>query len=159
MNPSKMIKNSPISLIFVHFPNTAKKKNKMFHCQEFTMDSYVAQIESNPAHTTIIFTLRGKLLILHSLFDDITVFLEEPGALAETLKVFKQRRVNLTHIESRPSKVHSGCYEFMVECAEDSDPDKLEEIIRLFRRRAESAGLSNPTVHDHNSQVRLNRGE
>jgi len=79
--------------------------------------------------------------------------------LAETLKVFKQRRVNLTHIESRPSKVHSGCYEFMVECAEDSDPEKLDEIIRLFRRRAESAGLSNPTVHDHNSQVRLNRGD
>lgn len=40
--------------------------------QEFTMDSYVADIDSNPAHTTLIFTLK-----------------EEAGALAETLKVFK----------------------------------------------------------------------
>uniref|UniRef100_A0A915DTN9 ACT domain-containing protein n=1 Tax=Ditylenchus dipsaci TaxID=166011 RepID=A0A915DTN9_9BILA len=40
---------------------------------------------TNPAHTTIIFTLA-----------------ETPGALAETLKVFKEKKVNLTHIESRP---------------------------------------------------------
>lgn len=36
------------------------------------LDSYIADVDSNPAHTTIIFTLK-----------------EEAGALAETLKVFK----------------------------------------------------------------------
>lgn len=36
------------------------------------MDAYVAEIATNPAHTTVIFTLK-----------------EEPGALAETLKIFK----------------------------------------------------------------------
>jgi prephenate dehydratase len=36
------------------------------------MDAYVAEESSTPSHTTIIFTLR-----------------EEPGALAETLKIFK----------------------------------------------------------------------
>ena len=85
--------------------------------QEFTMDSYVADIDSNPAHTTLIFTLK-----------------EEAGALAETLKVFKvlfcrqfesflssqQKRINLTHIESRPSKVHSGCYEIVSELCQRS---------------------------------------
>lgn len=106
------------------------------------MDSYVADIddETNSAHTTLIFTLK-----------------EEPGALAETLKVFQQKRVNLTHIESRPSKVHTGCYEIMVECAQDSEPDRVEEIIRLFRRRAETAGLQMPRVHDHNAQFKQNK--
>jgi len=68
------------------------------------------------------------------------------------------KNLNLTHIESRPSKVHPGCYEFMVECAEDSNPESLEEVISLFRRRAESAGLHKPRVHDHNSQIRQNPG-
>nr|CAD2148173.1 unnamed protein product [Meloidogyne enterolobii] len=105
----------------------------------FAMDSYVAEVDPNQAHTTLIFTLK-----------------EEAGALAETLKVFKLKNLNLTHIESRPSKVHPGCYEFMVECAEDSNPESLEEVISLFRRRAESAGLHKPRVHDHNSQIRQN---
>ena len=109
---------------------------------EFTMDSYVASdVDANAAHTTIIFTLK-----------------EEPGALAETLKVFKQKRVNLTHIESRPSKVHPGCYEIMVECAEDSDTERVDEVILMFRRRAERAGLQVPRVHDHNSQIRQQNG-
>uniref|UniRef100_A0A1I8BDU4 phenylalanine 4-monooxygenase n=1 Tax=Meloidogyne hapla TaxID=6305 RepID=A0A1I8BDU4_MELHA len=105
----------------------------------FAMDSYVAEVDPNQAHTTLIFTLK-----------------EEAGALAETLKVFKLKNLNLTHIESRPSKVHPGCYEFMVECAEDSSPESLEDVISLFRRRAESAGLHKPRVHDHNSQIRQN---
>lgn len=47
--------------------------------KEFNMclDSYIADVDSNPAHTTLIFTLK-----------------EEPGALAETLKVFKVRKNN-----------------------------------------------------------------
>uniref|UniRef100_A0A914GY85 phenylalanine 4-monooxygenase n=1 Tax=Globodera rostochiensis TaxID=31243 RepID=A0A914GY85_GLORO len=127
--------------------NMAKERSKeemddSDFCEEFTMclDSYIADVDSNPAHTTIIFTLK-----------------EEAGALAETLKVFKQRHVNLTHIESRPSKVHVGCYEFMVEFAQDSDPDTLESIIRMFRRRAESAGLQAPRVQDFNSQIKQNK--
>lgn len=72
--------------------------------------------------------------------------------------LLQQRRVNLTHIESRPSKVHVGSYEFIVECAQDSDPASIEDIIRMFRRRAEIAGLQAPRVHDFNAQIKQNNG-
>jgi len=98
------------------------------------MDSYIADVSTNPAHTTIIFTLK-----------------ETPGALAETLRIFKDRKINLTHIESRPSKSKNGCYEILVECAEDSDKNRVEDIINLFKAKA-------MTVHvqDFNSQVKQN---
>ncbi|KAF4526303.1 hypothetical protein B566_EDAN015218 [Ephemera danica] len=40
----------------------------------------------------------------------------EVGALARILKIFEEQKVNLLHIESRPSKRLLGHYEFMVEC-------------------------------------------
>ncbi|KAH7724739.1 phenylalanine hydroxylase [Aphelenchoides avenae] len=102
---------------------------------QYTMDSYVAEVATNPTHTTIIFTLR-----------------EQPGALATTLKVFTEKDVNLTHIESRPSMVKPGCYEILVECAEDSDKGKIEEIIQLFKKKTGSV-----CVQDYNSQVKQNK--
>jgi len=101
----------------------------------YAMDSYISDISSNPSHTTIIFTLT-----------------EEPGALAETLRIFKQKRVNLTHIESRPSKTHEGCYEIMVECAENADRIRLEQIINMFKKRAEHV-----RVHDFNAHEKQNK--
>ncbi|KAI6174581.1 Phe-4-monooxygenase [Aphelenchoides bicaudatus] len=101
----------------------------------YAMDSYISDISANPSHTTIVFTLT-----------------EEPGALAETLRIFKQKRVNLTHIESRPSKTHDGCYEIMVECASESDRSRVEQIINLFKQRAEHV-----RVHDFNAHEKQNK--
>ena len=42
---------------------------------------------------------------------------EAVGALAESLKIFKEHNVNLLHIESRSSERVPG-YEFMVEVSE-----------------------------------------
>ncbi|XP_060069239.1 phenylalanine-4-hydroxylase-like [Ylistrum balloti] len=41
---------------------------------------------------------------------------EEVGALAGCLKVFKKHKVNLSHIESRPSKRGNDSYDFFVNC-------------------------------------------
>jgi prephenate dehydratase len=66
-----LLENKVLRSIFLSNQNI--QPTKMHHPQEFTMDSYVASdVDANAAHTTIIFTLK-----------------EEPGALAETLKVFK----------------------------------------------------------------------
>ncbi|KAE9552008.1 hypothetical protein FO519_004771 [Halicephalobus sp. NKZ332] len=99
------------------------------------MDSYIADVSTNPAHTTVIFTLK-----------------ETPGALAETLRVFKDGKINLTHIESRPSKNKSGCYEILVECAENSDKSRVEGIINHFKAKA-----LNVHVQDFNTQVKQNK--
>ncbi|KAI6240566.1 Phe-4-monooxygenase [Aphelenchoides fujianensis] len=101
----------------------------------YAMDSFISDVDTSPSHTTIIFTLS-----------------EEPGALAETLRIFKQKRVNLTHIESRPSKTHEGCYEIMVECAETADRNRVEQIINLFKQRAEHV-----RVHDFNAHEKQNK--
>lgn len=100
------------------------------------MDSYVAEVSSNPANTTIIFTLK-----------------EEPGALASTLRIFQQKNINLTHIESRPSKTEKGCYEILVEFAADAKKTKVDEVIRLFKKKAE-----NIHIQDFNSNIKQNKG-
>lgn len=41
---------------------------------------------------------------------------EEVGILARYLKVFEKNRINLLHIESRPSNRMPNNYQFMVEC-------------------------------------------
>jgi len=99
------------------------------------MDSYVAEESTNPSHTTIIFTLK-----------------EQAGALAETLRIFKHKKINLSHIESRPSKMQQGCYEILIECDEYSDRSAIEEIIKLCKKTAE-----NVHVQDFNTQVKQNK--
>ncbi|KHN86278.1 putative phenylalanine-4-hydroxylase 1 [Toxocara canis] len=89
---------------------------------------------NHPNQTVIIFSLK-----------------EKPGALAEMLKLFQERDVSLTHIESRPSKVHKGCYEFLVECDQIAKKDSIEEIITLLKENAESI-----VVHDFNSASKQN---
>ncbi|XGW07654.1 hypothetical protein V3C99_010648 [Haemonchus contortus] len=102
---------------------------------KYAMESYVADINEDATRTTIIFTLK-----------------EKPGALAETLRVFQAHEVNLSHIESRPSKTHSGCYEILVECTENSDQHKIEELIHLFKKKGD--GLM---VHDWNTHNKQNK--
>ncbi|EPB72513.1 Biopterin-dependent aromatic amino acid hydroxylase, partial [Ancylostoma ceylanicum] len=45
--------------------------------------------------------------------------------------------VNLSHIESRPSKTHAGCYEILVECEEDSNQHNVEDGFKdqVYRER------------------------
>ncbi|MFH4974317.1 hypothetical protein AB6A40_001026 [Gnathostoma spinigerum] len=99
----------------------------------FLMDA-LQDVPSFPSHTSVIFILKQR-----------------PGALAETLRIFKDYDVNLMHIESRPSKVHSGCYEVLVEFNEETDRGKIEKVIELFKRRSKSV-----IVHDWNSNEKQN---
>lgn len=68
-------------------------------------------------------------------------------------KSVKDKEISLSHIESRPSKVEKGCYEILVECAEDSDKGRIEEVIKLFKQKAKTIH-----VHDFNSHVKQNKG-
>ncbi|KIH62189.1 hypothetical protein ANCDUO_07531 [Ancylostoma duodenale] len=60
--------------------------------------------------------------------------------------------VNLSHIESRPSKTHAGCYEILVECEEDSNQHNVEDLIELFKKRGD--GLM---VQDWNARNKQNK--
>ncbi|XP_071833426.1 phenylalanine-4-hydroxylase-like isoform X1 [Apostichopus japonicus] len=52
---------------------------------------------------------------------------EEIGSLARTLNLFEQSKVNLSHIESRPSRRSNDAYEFLVTC--DKGPEDLSDVI------------------------------
>ncbi|KAG8185331.1 hypothetical protein JTE90_008234 [Oedothorax gibbosus] len=56
---------------------------------------------------------------------------EEVGALAEALRVFKETKINLYHIESRSSKRLDDGYEFLVEC--DAGSEKITEAVDRLR--------------------------
>ncbi|KAK3703955.1 hypothetical protein QZH41_014175 [Actinostola sp. cb2023] len=62
---------------------------------------------------------------------------EELGALARALKLFEEHQVNMTHIESRPSKTSKTRYDFFVDC-QDLHGNKLTQFIDALKGKAAS---------------------
>jgi chorismate mutase/prephenate dehydratase len=56
------------------------------------------------------------------------------GALADVLDVFKKRRINLTNIESRPSKKRQREYYFFVDCQGHRKDEKFMECIEEVKQ-------------------------
>ncbi|OPJ80532.1 hypothetical protein AV530_010830 [Patagioenas fasciata monilis] len=57
---------------------------------------------------------------------------EEVGALAKVLRTFEEKGINLTHIESRPSRLNKDEYEFFINLEGKNIP-ALDEIIKSLR--------------------------
>ncbi|XP_073724256.1 phenylalanine-4-hydroxylase [Misgurnus anguillicaudatus] len=57
---------------------------------------------------------------------------EEVGALAKALRLFEGKGINLTHIESRPSRSNKGQYEFFIRVDPASSKD-LDEVVNDLR--------------------------
>ncbi|XP_078273253.1 phenylalanine-4-hydroxylase [Rhinoraja longicauda] len=55
------------------------------------------------------------------------------GALAKALRLFEEKGVNLTHIESRPSHLKNGEYEFFIDL-DCKSISSLEEILHSLRQ-------------------------
>lgn len=53
------------------------------------------------------------------------------GSLTKALKIFDENKVNLSHLESRPSKIERGRYEFYVDCKAQSKEVLLRTIAIL----------------------------
>ncbi|XP_072002487.1 phenylalanine-4-hydroxylase isoform X1 [Engystomops pustulosus] len=58
---------------------------------------------------------------------------EEVGALAKVLRIFEERGVSLTHIESRPSRLNKDEYQFFINLDNKSSPT-LDEIVKCLRQ-------------------------
>lgn len=66
----------------------------------------------------------------------ILIYLEDySGALYDTLGEFAQRGVNLTKIESRPSRRAFGDYMFHIDCEGHVEDEKLKEALNAVERR------------------------
>ncbi|KAH0616985.1 hypothetical protein JD844_028524 [Phrynosoma platyrhinos] len=81
----------------------------------FQESSYIEENSSQSDAISLIFSLK-----------------EEVGALARTLRIFEEKGINLTHIESRPSRLNKDEYEFFIN-VESKNVPALEELIRTLR--------------------------
>jgi prephenate dehydratase len=63
---------------------------------------------------------------------------DHPGALVDALRVFSDRAINLTRIESRPLRRGLGRYQFFLDIEGASSEDPLSDAIEALRSKAES---------------------
>jgi prephenate dehydratase len=63
---------------------------------------------------------------------------DHPGALVEALRVFSDRDVNLTRIESRPLRRGLGRYQFFLDIEGTAGEEPLASAIETLRAKAES---------------------
>lgn len=71
-----------------------------------------------------------------SLGEKVSILFEtknEPGALASVLNVFASLDLNMTHIESRPSKGQPGTYIFFSDFIFNGNEDELYEVLEKIR--------------------------
>lgn len=59
----------------------------------------------------------------------------EPGALLQALTEFGMRGIDLTRIESRPTRTGLGTYMFFVDCVGHIDDDAVAEALKALHRR------------------------
>lgn len=60
---------------------------------------------------------------------------DHPGSLAESLRVFADAGINLTKLESRPSRTTLGVYIFLVDCAGHRDDDDIAAVLEEVRKQ------------------------
>jgi len=86
-----------------------------------------ANIEDNPGNMTRFFVIGTKPTPATG--DDKTsvmfITAHKPGALVEVLDVFRRRGINMTNIDTRPSKRANWEYTFFVDCEGHCDDENF----------------------------------
>lgn len=104
----------------------------------YNLEPIAKNIQNNDTNQTRFVTLskkdheptgHDKTSIAFSLFNDA-----EAGALYEILKIFSKENINLTKIESRPSKIGLGTYIFFI----DLEGHRLTEKISIILEEVEN---------------------
>ncbi|CAL8322987.1 unnamed protein product [Lota lota] len=93
--------------------------------------------DHGPAGETVFRKRRGSMYLEEEsnkleVFSCIFSVKEEVGALAKTLRLFEEKGINLTHIESRPSRNNKEEYEFFIN-VDSSCSHALDQIIDDLR--------------------------
>ncbi|XP_075044493.1 tryptophan 5-hydroxylase 1 [Mixophyes fleayi] len=89
---------------------------------EFIKSNYM-KIEDNKENNGSV-AERGRASVILSLKNEV-------DGLVKVLKVFQEKHVTLTHIESRKSKRRNSEFEIFLDC--DSNREQLNEIFQLLR--------------------------
>ncbi|KAA1039571.1 prephenate dehydratase [Macrococcus equipercicus] len=62
----------------------------------------------------------------------LTPKVDKPGLLANILNVFNLYNINLSWIESRPTKQQFGCYHFLIQCQIAASSDDYKQVLKIF---------------------------
>ncbi|MEM1212367.1 MAG: prephenate dehydratase [Planctomycetota bacterium] len=106
----------------------------------FSVNTQFEAIEDNPNNTTRFFIL-GHQKPAPSGDDKTTLFFttkHQPGALTAVLDVFRDAKVNLTHIDKRPSQSTNWEYTFFVDLIGHRDDPKLQAALQDARAHCQS---------------------
>jgi chorismate mutase/prephenate dehydratase len=92
-------------------------------------------IEDNPDNVTRFFVISREMA--KKTGDDKTGIMfttaHKPGALAEVLDVFRDKGINLTDIEKRPSQKVNWEYYFFIDAQGHADDPKMQEAVEAAR--------------------------
>eukprot|EP01118_Nematostelium_gracile_P016778 TRINITY_DN7031_c0_g1_i1.p1 TRINITY_DN7031_c0_g1~~TRINITY_DN7031_c0_g1_i1.p1 ORF type:complete len:451 (-),score=122.92 TRINITY_DN7031_c0_g1_i1:27-1379(-) len=100
---------------------------------------YKAPVDGKEHKTSLIFSITNKL-----------------GGLAEVLDILKHNDLDLSRIESRPSKTENFDYDFFVDIVAGS-PEKVDGVIQKLKEKGYAANAlnSNSRVQRSNSSVNV----
>ncbi len=92
-------------------------------------------VEDNPNNVTRFFVISRDCA--RKTGNDKTTFIfsvsDKAGALVDVLQSFRSNGVNLTNIESRPSRKREGVYNFFADCLGHLDDENMKQAIKDVR--------------------------
>jgi len=105
----------------------------------YALPVLVANIEDEPDNTTR-FLVIGHERVAPSGDDKTAVmfwFRDRPGGLFQAIEVFARRGMNMTRIESRPSRLQRWTYVFYVDVVGHRDDEQLREALEELAQRTD----------------------
>ena len=99
------------------------------------LESNIQDVDNNATRFVVVskndheITGRDKTSIIFSIYED------KPGQLYRILGIFEKNNINLTKIESRPSKKGLGKYLFFVDFNGHKDEDVIQNILNEIQKQ------------------------
>lgn len=95
-------------------------------------------------NNTTRFIILGKNMPLKSGLDKTSIIISlenKPGALSRVLKIFELSKVNLSYIQSRPSKKDKWSYSFFLDFEGHSESIKIKNLLKKLENNSISLKL------------------
>ncbi|GAA5125273.1 prephenate dehydratase [Alloalcanivorax gelatiniphagus] len=100
-------------------------------CELYNLDKVQVNIEDRPDNTTR-FLIIGRQDTPPSGHDKTSLLVSgknRPGLLSDLLRPFREKDINLTRLESRPSRIANWSYVFFVDCEGHKEDPALTEVL------------------------------
>ncbi|MFX0026778.1 MAG: prephenate dehydratase [Candidatus Hermodarchaeota archaeon] len=107
-----------------------------FACQVYDLEILKSKIEDEPMNYTrfLVISKRENPLKTEKMKTSVVFATKHvPGALYNVLKVFSDAKINLTKIESRPSRKVRWEYIFFMDFEGDKDEPHIKEVLQLMK--------------------------